>query len=342
MCMKHDARKLTHQGLTELRQRAVSAILAGKSPKEVAEAMCVGRSTVFGWIALYNRGGWDALAAKKRGGRPPKLTGKQIAWLYKTITMKDPRQLKFAFALWSLAMIKVLIKKECGVDMSKWTICKLLRSLGLSPQRPLWRAYQKDPEMVERWMKKEYPKIRRLAKRDKAEIYFGDEAGVRSDAHAGTTWAPVGKTPVVITTGARFGLNIISAISAQGRLRFMVVKGRINAGVFVEYMRRLIHGAKHPVFLIVDGHPVHKSAAVRRFVESTGGMLRLFILPPYSPELNPDEFVWNDLKTHGVGRKAILGPDHLETEVRSHMMRIQRDPEKVRSFFRAEFTAYAA
>ena len=340
--MKHDARKLTHQGLTELRQRTVSAILAGKSPEEVAETMCVGRSTVFGWIALYNRGGWDALAAKKRGGRPSKLTSKQIAWLYKTITMKDPRQLKFAFALWSLAMIKVLIKKECGVDMSKWTICKLLRSLGLSPQRPLWRAYQKDPEMVERWMKKEYPKIRRLAKREKAEIYFGDEAGVRSDGHAGTTWAPVGKTPIVITTGARFGLNIISAISAQGRLRFMVVKGRINTGVFIEYLRRLIHAAKHPVYLIVDGHPVHKSAAVRRFVESTDGMLRLFILPPYSPELNPDEFVWNDLKTHGVGRKAILGPDHLETEVRSFMMRMQRDPEKVRSFFLAESTAYAA
>jgi transposase len=340
--MKHDARKLTHKELTELRQRALSAILDGKSPVEVAGTMRVGRSTVFGWIALYQRGGWEALKAQKRGGRPRKLNGKAMEWLYNAITMKNPQQLQFPFALWSLTMIKVLIKKRFGVGMSKMTVCRLLHSMGLSPQRPLWRASQKDPAMVERWLKKEYPAIRRLAKREKAEIYFGDEAGVRSDAHAGTTWAPVGRTPVVITTGARFGLNMISAISARGKLRFMTVKGRVNAHVFTEYLRRLIHGAKRPVFLIVDGHPAHKAAVVRRFVESTNGMLRLFILPPYSPELNPDEFVWNDLKTHGVGRKAILGPDHLETEVRSHLMRVQRNRKKVRSFFRAESTAYAA
>lgn len=340
--MKHDARKLTHKQLTELRQRALSAIHDGKSPLQVAEILRVGRATVFGWVALYHRGGWEALSAKKRGGRPRKLNGKALAWLDNAITMKNPQQLKFPFALWSLAMIKVLIKKQFGVGLSRWSVCKLLRSMGISPQRPLWRAHQKDPALVERWMKHEYPAIRRLAKREKAEIYFGDEAGVRSDAQAGTTWAPVGKTPVVITTGARFGLNMISAISARGRLRFMVVKGHVNAPVFIEYLRRLMYGAKRPIFLIVDGHPTHKSAAVRRFVESTAGVLRLFILPPYSPALNPDEVVWNDLKTHGVGRKAILGPAHLETDVRSHLLRGPRNRQKVRSFFRAESTAYAA
>ena len=340
--MKHDARKLTHKELTELRQRALSAIHNGKSPVEVAETMCVGRSTVFGWVAMYQRGGWDALVARKRGGRPRKLDGKAMEWLYNTVTMKDPRQLQFPFALWSLTMIKHLIKKRFDVGMSKSTVCKLLHSMGLSPQRPLWRAHQKDPALVERWLKEEYPAIRRLAKRQKAQIFFGDEAGVRSDAHAGTTWAPAGRTPVVITTGARFGLNMLSAISARGKLLFMVVKGRVNAGMFVKFLRRLLHGAKRPVFLIVDGHPTHKAATVRRFVEGTKGRLRLFVLPPYSPELNPDELVWNDLKTHGIGRKAILAPDHLESEVRSHLMCVQRSPKKVRSFFRAESTAYAA
>jgi len=173
-------------------------------------------------------------------------------------------------------------------------------------------------------------------------IWFADEAGVRSDAHAGTTWGRRGKTPIVSTTGARFGLNIISAVSRRGDFRFMGVEGRVNAGVFIAFSKRLLHGAERPIFLIVDGHPSHKAKKVNEFVKSTQGKLRLFFLPPYSPELNPDELVWNDLKNNGIGRISLSGPDHLRREVLSHLRRLQKLPDLIRSFFRAPTTRYAA
>jgi transposase len=212
----------------------------------------------------------------------------------------------------------------------------------LSAQRPLWRAYQQDPEKVERWLREEFPRIRALARSVNAEIWFGDEAGVRSDAHAGTTWAPRGRTPIVSSTGARFGLNLISAVSRRGEFRFMGVAGRVNADVFLEFLRRLLHGAERPIFLIVDRHSTHRAAKVARFLETVDGRLRLFFLPPYSPELNPDEHVWNDLKNNGIGRMALDGPDHLRREVLGHLRHLQRSPDLIRSFFRAPFTSYAA
>lgn len=337
-----DARRLTHQQLTDLRQRGVSAVQAGESPEVVARALGIHRSTMYGWLARYRDGGWGQLNARKRGGRRPKLDARALAWLYKAITRGDPRQYKFTFALWTSAMVKVLIRRHLGISLSRASVCRLLGQLGLSAQRPLWRAYQQDREVVERWLKEEFPRIRAQARKQRAEIWFGDEAGVRSDAHAGTTWAVRGRTPIVSSTGARFGLNLISAVSRQGGFRFMGVPGRVNAKVFVSFLSRLLVGARHPIFLIVDGHPTHKAKATQRFVASTAGRLRLFFLPPYSPELNPDEHVWNDLKNNAIGRTAITGPDQMKREVLSHMRRLQRLPMRIRSFFRAPTTAYAA
>jgi transposase len=265
-----------------------------------------------------------------------------MAWIYKAVTMGNPQQYKFRFALWTSQMVGVLIHQRFGIRLSRASVCRLLNQLGLSAQRPLWRAYQQDPATVERWLREEFPRIRALAKAQKAEIWFGDEAGVRSDAHAGTTWAPRGKTPIVSTTGARFGLNLISAVSRRGDFRFMGVQGRVNADVFIAFLKRLIQGMKRPVFLIVDGHPTHKAVKVRRFVESVSQRLQLYFLPPYSPELNPDEHVWNDLKNNGIGRKVITGPDQMKREVLGHLRFLQKSPHLVRSFFHAPSTAYAA
>jgi transposase len=181
-----------------------------------------------------------------------------------------------------------------------------------------------------------------LAKTQKAVIWFGDEAGVRSDAHAGTTWAPRGRTPILSTTGARFGLNLISAVSRRGDFRFMGVKGRVNAEVFITFLKRLMQGMRKPIFLIVDGHPTHKAVKVRRFLETVDKKLRLFFLPPYSPERNPDELVWNDWKNNGIGRKASTGPDQMKREVIRHLRSMQKSPDLVRSFFHAPSTVYAA
>ena len=337
-----DARRLTHNTLTELRKRAVSSVQNGQSPELVAKALGINRVTIYGWLALYRSGGWGALDARKRGGRKPKLDAKAIRWVYNTVTMKDPLQLKFTFALWTAKMVGQAIFQKFGIKLSKASICRLLSQLGLTPQRPVWRAYQQRPEQVQKWLQEEYPRIRRLAHRQKALIFFGDEAGVRSDHHAGTTWAIKGKTPVVSSTGARFGLNLFSAVSAQGEFRFMTVKGRIGAAQFIEFIRRLIHGVDRMVFLIVDGHPAHKAKMVARFVDSIKDRFRLFFLPPYSPELNPDERVWNDLKNNGIGKQIITSSKKLRKSVISYLRYIQSSPARVRSYYHNETTRYAA
>lgn len=339
---KTDARRLTHAQLTDLRKRGVIAVQNGESPEDVVRALGISRATIYGWLSRYREGGWDQLDARKRGGRKPKLNAKALAWVYRVITLGDPRQYKFEFALWTSNMVRVLIRRRWGIDLSRASVCRLLNQLGLTAQRPLWRAYQQNPLVVKKWLQEEYPRIHREARRFQAEIWFGDEAGVRSDAHAGTTWAPRGRTPIVSSTGARFGVNLISAVSGQGLFRFMGVQGRVNAGVFIEFLRRLLVKAEHPIFLIVDGHPVHKAKRVREFVVQNSQRLRLYFLPPYAPELNPDELVWNDLKNNGIGRKGILCPAQMRKDVLAHLRSLQKSPDRIKSFFKSPTTSYAA
>ena len=289
--MRTDARALDHATLSELRRRGVAAVQSGEAPGLVAAALGVNLRTLFRWLAQYRRGGWGQLDARKRGGRPPKLDGRALRWIYSTVANKNPQQLKFPFALWTAAMVQALISERFKVPLSHSSVCRLLHQLGLSAQRPLWRAYQQDPKAVRQWLETDYPAIRRRARREGAQIFFADEAGVRSDFHSGTTWGRRGRTPVVSSTGARFGANLISAVSAQGQLRFMLTKGRVTAAVFIEFLRRLLVNAAAPIFLVVDGHPTHRAKSVARFVAEQHGRLALFHLPPYSPELNPDELV---------------------------------------------------
>jgi len=337
-----DARSLGREALTQLRQRAVAQVQAGESPEVVAAAIGINRTTIYDWLSLYRHGGKAALDAKRRGGRRRKLDGAAMRWIYRTVATKNPLQLHFPFALWTCDMIGALIRQRFGVELSRSSVGRLLEQLGLSAQRPLWRAYQQNPVEVERWRKQTYPKIQAEARACRAEIYFGDEAGVRSDYHAGTTWAPQGRTPIVSSTGARFGFNLISAVSARGLLRFMVVEGKVGARTFIEFLKRLLHGADHPIFLIVDGHPSHRAKAVTEFIATLDGRLRLFFLPGYSPELNPDEFVWNSLKNQALGRRAHHSKDEMKRAAISHLRFLQKTPAKVQTFFQAPYTAYAA
>ena len=238
-------------------------------------------------------------------------------------------------------MISLLLREEFSLKLSVWSVGRLLHQLGLSCQRPLYRATEQDPARVRRWREEEFPEIQRLAKQSGARIFFGDEAGVRSDYHAGTTWGLKGKTPIVPRTGGRHSLNILSAVNARGELRFMLVKGRVNGEVFAEFLRRLMHNASQSVFLVLDGHSIHRSRAVREFMASQDGKLRLFFLPPYSPELNPDEQVWNYVKHHGVGRAALRTASDLRKFVLARLRSLQRLPWTVRMFFLTPDTRYA-
>lgn len=330
---KRDGRALDHKTLEEIRIRAVQRVEAGESPEDVIRVLGFGRTVIYDWLAKYREGGLEALRAKPIAGRPSKLAGKEIKWLYRTITSKNPLQLRFEFALWTRGMVRDLIRETFGVHLSEVSVGRLLRKLGLSPQKPLRRAYEQDPERVQKWMDEEYPKIRALAKKERASVYFGDEAGVRSDFHSGTTWAVKGQTPVVPATGQRFGLNLISAVSPRGEMRFMIVNGRMNAGRFIEFLDRLTHNQPGPVFLIVDGHPSHRARKVSEYVRGKKGRLRLFFLPAYSPELNPDELVWNHLKNNGVGKRIIRTRDELKRVVLGHLRSLQKTPALIRSFF---------
>jgi transposase len=330
---EHDGRKLDHQTLEQLRIRAVRQVEQGAHPEDVAQALGMTKAAVYAWLAKYREGGLEALKARPVPGRPPKLSGAQLARLYALVVGNDPRQLRFKFALWTRAMVRELIRREFGVALSEVSVGRLLRKLGLSPQRPLYRAYQQNPEAVARWKAEEYPAIREQAAQVGATIYFADEAGVRSDYHAGTTWAPVGRTPVVATTGDRFGVNLISAVTAKGALRFAAYEGSLNGPVFIDFCRRLLHDASGPVFLVLDGHPVHRSKAVKAFVASTGGRLRLCFLPGYAPELNPDEWVWKHIKHDRIGRSGIDSLADLKHKALAALHRLHKLPHLVRSFF---------
>jgi transposase len=330
---ENDGRRLDHQTLEAMRLRAVDAVESGVHPEDVAASLGMGRGTVYGWLAKYREGGREALRARPVPGRPPKLSGAQMRRLYTLIAGTDPRQLEFGFALWTRELVRELIRREFRVSLSAVSVGRLLRTLGLSPQRPLWRAWQADPDAVQRWKTEEFPAIRAQAKADGATIYFADEAGIRSDYHAGTTWAPVGRTPVVKATGARHSLNMISAVTAQGLLRFSTYTGSFTGARFIEFCHKLLADTDRPVYLVVDGHPTHRSKLVKQFVASTDGALRLFVLPAYSPQLNPDEWVWKNVKHDRVGRTSVKNADEFKAKIIGALRRLQNMPYIIRAFF---------
>ena len=323
----HDGRKLDHKTLEQLRIRAVRQIEQGAHPEDIAAGLGMTRAAVYGWLAKYREGGLEALKARPVPGRPPSLSGAQLQRVYTLVVGHDPRQLQFTLALWTRAMVRELICREFGVRLSEVSVGRLLRKLGLSPQRPLYRAYQQNPEAVARWKAETSPQLPREAAEVGATIYFADQAGGRSDYHAGTTWAPVGQTPVVAATGDRFGINLISAVAAKGKLHFAAYEGSLNGSVFIDFCRRLLDDSPGPVFLVLDGHPVHRSKAVKAFAESTNGRLQLCFLPG-------TRRVWKHVKHDRIGRAGVSGPEDLKAKALAALHRLQKLPEVVRSFFR--------
>lgn len=340
---KDDARKLDHQTLEAMRERAVRRVQEGESPEVVARIFGVGRAAMYRWLSQYRQGGLGALKAKPVPGRPPKLDGRRLRWLFDTITQKSPLQFKFEFALWTREMVAKLIKDRFKITLSAVSVGRLLAQLGITCQKPLHRAVERDEALVQKWLKTEYPKIKKMAQKQGADIYFGDAAHIRSDHHAGRTWGKKGETPVVVATGARHGMSLISAITSKGHMRFMIKeKGSVNAAVFIEFLKRLIAGADRPIFLIVDRGPAHRAKKTQAFVATLGKRLQLFYLPPYSPDRNPDELVWKHLKADTVGRMVTTSKADFKSKVVSSMCSLQRRPAKIRSFYQKPSLKYAA
>jgi len=343
--MKQDARSWPGAAQEKTRCQAVRAVLTGMTQVKAAETFGVTRQAVGKWVAAHRRGGAKALRARAKGrprtgGKINASMGREIT---RVITDRCPDQLKLPFALWTREAVCQLIHRRYGLTLSVSTMGRLLSRWGFTPQKPVRRAYEADPAAVQKWLEVEYPRIHRRAKAQKALLYWGDEMGLRADHQAGRSYAPKGKTPVIPGTGQRFGCNMISAITNRGQLCFMVFKRKFRLGVFLQFLKRLRKQAVHRrVFLIVDGHPVHRASGVRKWLGTQQGKIELFFLPAYRPDLNPDEFLNHDTKANAVGRRRAKHRLQLMGQVRSHLRNRQQDPALVRRFFHAPSVLYAA
>lgn len=338
-----DARSLPAAAQEALRYRAVEAVRQGMPKAEAARVFGVSRQAVITWVQARETGGIRALKAKRRG-RPPqsRLAPHEAATIVRLILGRCPDQLRLPFALWTREAVQQLLADRCGLRVSVWTVGRYLQRWGLTPQKPRRRAFEQDPAAVRRWLREEYPAIRRAAKAAGAEIHWGDEMGLRSDHQTGTSYGRKGQTPVIPGTGQRFRCNVLSTITNRGRLAFMVFRTRFTTPVFLRFLRRLLRHVRRPVFLIVDRHPVHVAKAVERWVAQRPDRLRLFFLPGYSPDLNPDEFLNNDVKSNALGRRRPREAAELVSTVRSYLWSTQRQPAIVQSYFQAPSVQYAA
>jgi hypothetical protein len=253
-----------------------------------------------------------------------------------------PDQLTLPFYLWTRAVVASLIEREYRVKVSPTTFGRCLKAWGMSPQKPVRLAYERNDAAIARWLAEDYLALAREAKREKATIYWGDERGRRSDHVTGTSYAPLRQTLVVRATAQRFGCNMISAITNRGALAFMVSQGIFQNPVFIEFMKRMLKQAKGKLYLIVDGHPVHKAAATKRFVADNAKRLRLILLPGYCPELNPDELLNQDVKTNALGKSRPTNKAEMIASVRSHLYRRQTQPHLIRNLFQEKHVHYAA
>lgn len=338
--MKIDGRTLSHEASETIRRMAVKRVQEGESPADVIASYGLCRTSIYRWLRASEAGGDEALGLRKPTGRPTKLTEAQMAKVRTWICGKDPRQYGFDFGLWTRQIVAALIEEKFGVELGVTAVGRLLARVGITPQKPLRRAYERDPKAIQAWQRDIYPALKERAKERGADIFFEDEAGVRSDCVLGQTWGEKGKTPEVFTSGQRQSVNAISAVNELGAFWFEVYTGRLNATSFVEFLRRFMRWRRRPVFLVMDKHPAHRAKMVIEYLKSLEGMLEIHFLPGYAPDLNPDEFVWNHLRQVGTAKKPLRKNESLRSRVEGDLSDIKANPALVRSFFRAPSVSY--
>jgi transposase len=338
---KIDGRKLDHKALEHMRLLAVRRVIEdGEKPSAVMDSLGLCRTSIYPWLRKYNNKGLEALVERIAQGPEPKLDQKQRDQVRRWILGRDPRQHGFDFGLWTRRIVQTMIEEKMGIELCLTSVGKLLASMEITPQKPLRRAYERDPVAVERWRQQEYPKLKKRAKTLGAMIFFLDEAGFQSDPPLGRTYGLKGHTPVVESSGQRQSLNVISAVHASGAFWAATYTGKLDAESFVIFLRDFMKGRRSKVMLVVDGHPAHKANIVKDYIAQMAGQLELHFLPPYAPDLNPDEFVWNYMKTTGVSKKPLKKNESLRERVEQDLITISQDTNLVASFFMAQSVVY--
>lgn len=343
-CMdKSDARQLSRDSQEMLRKRVVLAVEEkGMLQTDAVKIFEVSLSAITKWVRIYRKLGIAGLE-KKRQGRPVqsgKLKGWQASYIVRTISDKCPEQLKMPWILWSREAVRQLIRDKYGIELSVTSVSRLLKKWGFTPQKPIRRAYERNPKAIAKWMKEEYPFIHQQAKKEGAEIHWGDEMGIRSDDQVGRSFGKRGKTPVIVSSGKRFKCNMISTVSNAGTSRFMVYKEDFTIDVFLDFLRRLTMKAERKIYLIVDNHRVHHAKKVRQWIEKYSDKIAIYYLPAYAPELNPDELYNQDIKANTIKKKRPQNVNELKMMMRSYANSIQKRPQKIRNFFKKAELSY--
>jgi transposase len=343
--LRTNAKHATSEEQYQIRKSIVRLLKAGKTGKEIANLLDVSEGHVSGVRKAYNEGGISAIKLKKRGrktGEQRKLTPGQEKEIRNIIVDKNPEQLRLKGCMWTRKNICELIVYKYKISMPQSTLGYYLQRWGFSVQRPAKRAYKQDEAQVKAWVESEFPGISKRAKEENAEIFFGDEVGLQNTANYLKGYAPIGKTPVVRVDSRKFKINMLSAVSNRGKLRFVIYKDNMNSEKLIDFMRRLVKDTDKKVFLILDNLRVHHSKKVKAWLDKHKNEIEVFFLPPYAPEYNPDEFLNSDLK-RGIGNRNMpKNEQELEHNVRSHMKSVQLNPDKIKAFFQTKHTKYAA
>src|SRR5271167_2415073 len=342
--MKRDGRSLDHRTLETIRLMAIERVREGEAPSSIIASYGFCRTTIYKWIAMASTPGvgLNALRSRPAPGRPRSLTRRQERQVYRWINGNDPRQYDLDFGLWTRSIVASLIERKFAVHVGLTAVGELLAKLELTPQKPLQRAYQRDPEAIDKWRRETFPAIARQAKAAGGEVYFWDESGFRADAVHGKTWGVKGQTPVIERPGQRQSISAASAVNSKGAFWYCTYEGGLNAELFISLLRQMMRHRSNPVHLVVDGLPAHKTKIVKDYVVSTAGLLTLHFLPGYAPELNPDELVWSHVKRTGVARTPLRKGENLREKIEAQLAAIKDNRALVRSFFKAPDVAYIA
>jgi len=345
--MREDARSLPAVVQEEKRKQAIRMWKTRRyTHKEIGEQVGVHYLTVGRWVRTYQAEGIKALKAAEQQGRPVGsgrlLSSGQEQAIQRLLIDKTPDQLKLRYALWTREAVQQLIRQETGVKVAIRTIGEYLKRWGFTVQKPKKQAYEQRPAEVRKWLDEQYPAIHARAKAEDAEIYWGDETGLRSDSQHIRGYAPKGKTPVVRLNAKRESINLISAITNQGKVRFRIFDGTMNADILIDFMQRLIKDARRKVFLILDNLRVHHAKVVKAWLGEHKDEIEVFYLPSYSPELNPDEYMNCDLKVGVHGGVPARSKGELKAKTIAHLRKLQKLPARVMKYFQAESIRYAA
>lgn len=341
---KKDGRYRTASAQATIREQVVDFLKKKRGTQnDVSEIFGLSQSGVEKIWRKYKTQGKRGISEKKRGVQGgKKINGKQSAEVRQLIKDKLPDQLKLSFGLWTREAVQQLILLRYGIELSRWQVGRYLKSWGYTPQKPISKAFEQKPEKVKGWLDKEYPAIKKRAAKENAVIYFGDETGMRSDHQAGKSYAPKGETPVIKKTGQRFSLNMISAISNKGHLQFMILEGRFNGEVFKTFLQQMIKYSRQKIYFVTDGHPAHKTKMLNEWLAENKDRIEVFFLPPYSPELNPQEYVNQDVKTNIIGKKRPINKAQMRTNVEGFMNGRKNDKKQVQKYFHVSHVRYAA